>query len=110
MPALAGKQLGEIMSNNPQSIEELTAIYMSQSPSAFISVAMHAKAPNDYNSRIDEEEHGGNSKCDYCCCSETGCCEGAKWKGILVGGAAITCICCCYCTHGFNGLWTYCPF
>lgn len=98
------------MSNTPRTLEEMTALYMSQSPAAFTSFAMHAKAPNDHNSRIDEEEHGGDSKCDYCCCDDKGCCVDAKWYSVLCGGGIITLVCCCYCTHGFNGLWPYWPF
>lgn len=101
---------GEIMSNNSSSIEELTSLYMSQSPTAFTSIAMHAKAPNDHNDRVDTAEHGGDKPCDYSCCSEKGYCNSMGWHLAIVGGAVVCCACCCYCTHGFNGVWTYWPF
>ena len=99
-----------MMSVNSPSIEELSSLYMSQSPVSLTSVAMHAKPTTDYNQRQDTAEHGGNEACDYCCCDEKGCCSSAGWYAALIGGAVVTCACCCYCTHGFNGVWTYWPF
>ncbi len=98
------------MSVNPPSIDELSALYMSQSPVSLTSVAMHAKTPTDYNQRRDGASHEGGTDCAYCCCDERGCCSTPGWYAALIGGAAVTCICCCYCTNGFNGVWTYWPF
>ena len=96
--------------NGQKSIEELTAAYMGQSPEAFLSIAMHAKAPNDHNQRVDEQEHGDDTPCDYCCCNENGYCNSMGWHVACIGGLALCVLCCCYCTHGFNGVWTYWPF
>ena len=102
------------MAYEAKSVEELTAPYESQSPSAFIAFAMEG-LPEDYNhdQRFDkpaDEDHGGDSKCDYCCCNDRGCCTSAGWYGCLVGTVVVCCICCCYVTNGFNGVWTYWPF
>ncbi len=99
------------MSHDSQSIENLTEKYMSQSPAAFTSMAMSAhKEPNDYSKRIDEEIHGGDSKCDYPCCNEEGYCSTIGGHVAVIGGVVCCCACCCYVTNGFGGVWTYWPF
>ncbi|MCK9323060.1 MAG: hypothetical protein M0P07_03785, partial [Candidatus Methanomethylophilaceae archaeon] len=74
----------------------------------FTSIAMEAHKPNDHSSRIDEEEHGGDSKCDYSCCTESGYCK-PSCNLVLAGLIVACCCCCCYVTHGFNGVWPYWP-
>jgi hypothetical protein len=98
------------MSPDAKPIESLTALYMNQSPLAFISIASHAKAPNDYSKRVDDGEHAGLSKCDYPCCNDRGCCSSVWWYVGLGGCIVCCCACCCYVTNGFNGAWTYWPF
>ena len=98
------------MSPGANTIESLTELYMSQSPAAFTSIAMHAKEPNDYSKRVDEAEHGGTPGCDYPCCNEKGCCKSGWWYVACVGGIVVCCMCCCYITNGFYGAWTYWPF
>ncbi|MCL1811201.1 MAG: hypothetical protein FWG41_03155 [Methanomassiliicoccaceae archaeon] len=98
------------MSPDARTVESLTALYMSQSPAAFTSIAMHTKEPNDHSKRVDEAEHGGISECDYPCCNDRGCCSSGWWYaglGVCVVGC---CAFCCYITEGFNGVWTYWPF
>lgn len=98
------------MSHDAQTVEDLTALYMSQSPSAFISMASVATGPVDYSKRQDEEVHGGDSGCDYCCCNDKGCCNSAGWYVCLIGGVVVLLACCCYISNGFGGVWTYWPF
>ena len=98
------------MSPGAKTIESLTASYMSQSPAAFTSIAMHAKEPNDYSKRVDKTEHEGAPECGYCCCSDRGCCNSAWWYVGMAGAVVLCCACCCYITNGFYGTWTYWPF
>ncbi|MDR0523994.1 MAG: hypothetical protein LBG62_06210 [Candidatus Methanoplasma sp.] len=100
------------MSKDDRTVENLTALYMSQSPAAFLSVAMsaHGAEPADYSKREDEEIHGGDSKCDYPCCNDKGCCSSPGWYLCPCGCVAGLLACCCYITDGFNGAWTYWPF
>jgi hypothetical protein len=98
------------MSNGAHSIDDLTGIYMSQSVGAFTVLANAAKEPNNHEQRVDKGPHDGNTPCSdsYSCCTDD-CCDkkcGALCVLVLVGG----CICCCYVTHGFGGVWTYWPF
>jgi hypothetical protein len=94
-----------------QRVEDLTALYMSQSPTAFTAFAMSAEdKPNDHSGRVDTEEHGGDSKCDYSCCSESGYCNSWGWHIGLAACVVCCCACCCYVTDGFGGVWTYWPF
>lgn len=102
------------MACDSKSVDELTALYESQSPSAFIAFAMEG-LPEDHphDERFDknaDEDHYGDSKCDYCCCDDRGCCSTPGWYACLIGGIVVLCICCCYVTDGFNGVWTYWPF
>ncbi|AIZ56238.1 hypothetical protein Mpt1_c03420 [Candidatus Methanoplasma termitum] len=98
------------MSSDAKTIENLTELYMSQSPAAFTSIAMHAKEPNDYSKRVDGAEHGGTPECTYGCCNEKGCCASGWWYVGCVVGIVCCCMCCCYITNGFYGAWTYWPF
>lgn len=95
-------------------IDKLTALYESQSPAAFISLVMEGLPQDqDHNVRFDKEsdkEHGGDSDCGYCCCTEKGYCNSWGWHGCLIGTVVVCCICCCYVTDGFDGAWTYWPF
>lgn len=98
-----------------ETVDKLTAIYESQSPSAFVAFAMEGLPKDDYdhNQRYDSEadaDHSGDSKCDYCCCNDRGCCSTAGWYAGLVVGIVVLVACCCYATNGFNGVWTYWPF
>ena len=81
------------MSYESESVDKLTALYESQSPSAFIAFAMEGLPETDHNERYDR-----------------GCCSTPGWYGCLVGGVVVCVICCCYATNGFNGVWTYWPF
>ena len=95
-------------------IEKLTALYESQSPAAFIAMAMEG-LPQDHthDERFDKHadaDHGGDTKCDYCCCSDKGYCNSAGWHACVAGCVIVCCACCCYVTDGFNGVWTYWPF
>lgn len=98
------------MSYESESVDKLTALYESQSPSAFIALAMEGLPETDHNERYDKGDHEGASKCNYCCCDDRGCCSTPGWYGCLVGGVVVCVICCCYATNGFNGVWTYWPF
>lgn len=107
----ASLSVGEIMSQDSHTIEDLTRLYISQSPAAFTSIAMSAhQEPRDYSKRVDEEVHGGDSKCDYSCCNERGCCASPGCYAVLVGGIVCVCICCCYVSDGFFGYWTFWPY
>ncbi len=98
------------MSYESASVDKLTALYESQSPSAFIAFAMEGLPETDHNERFDKGDHEGSTKCDYCCCNDRGCCSSPGWYLCLVGGVVVLVACCCYCTNGFNGVWTYWPF
>ena len=102
------------MAYDVESVDNLTAIYESQSPSAFIAFAMEGlPQEHTHDERFDtaaDEDHGGDSKCDYCCCTEKGYCNSMGWHACVVGCVVVCCICCCYATNGFNGVWTYWPF
>lgn len=102
------------MAYESESVDKLTALYESQSPSAFIAFAMEG-LPSDHthNERFDkaaDEDHGGDSKCDYCCCGDNGYCNSMGWHACVAGTIVVCCACCCYVTNGFNGVWTYWPF
>ena len=102
------------MAYESESVDKLTALYESQSPSAFVAFAMEG-LPSDHthNERFDkaaDEDHGGDSKCDYCCCGDNGYCNSMGWHACVVGTVVVCCACCCYVTNGFNGVWTYWPF
>ncbi len=102
------------MAYDANSVDKLTALYESQSPSAFIAFAMEG-LPQDYDhdQRFDgaaDEEHSTLSHCGYCCCNDRGCCSTPGWYACLGGCIVVCCACCCYVTNGFNGVWTYWPF
>lgn len=101
-----------------QSVEDLIASYMSQSPLAFTSLAIETGEEHvkDYNTPKNADGndaiHGpinGDPKC-YGCCGNYGCCRTAGQHIALLVGVGICCVCCCYCTNGFNGFYTYWPF
>jgi hypothetical protein len=98
------------MSPDAETVESLTALYMSQSPAAFTSIAMQAKQPNDYSKRVDSAKHEGDTGSCYCCCNEKGCCKSPWWYAIF-GAVIVVCCCCCYylSTNGFNEPWPYWP-
>ncbi|MBR2255409.1 MAG: hypothetical protein IJ856_06345 [Candidatus Methanomethylophilaceae archaeon] len=98
------------MSHDAQSVEELTALYKMQSPSAFIAFAMEGLPDHDHNERYDKGDHEGASKCNYPCCNDKGVCNSWGWHACCIGTVVVLCICCCYATNGFNGVWTYWPF
>ncbi|MFT0899553.1 hypothetical protein [Candidatus Methanoprimaticola sp. MG2] len=102
------------MAYDAESVDKLTALYESQSPAAFIAFAMEGLPENyDHDGRFDgaaDEEHGGDSKCSYCCCGDNGYCNSLGWHACVVGLVVCCCACCCYVTNGFNGVWTYWPF
>ena len=100
------------------SVEDLIASYMSQSPLAFAAMAIatdedeHVVDRNKPKMADDENEHGavnGDPACDYCCCTDRGTCVTPAQHIACWGGLVVTCICCCYCTNGFGGLYTYWP-
>ncbi len=108
MPAISKVSL---MSHGPNTIDDLTEMYLSQSVGALTTFANAAKKPNDHEQRVDDGPHEGITTCadQYPCCTEDGCCDakcGACCIVLLIGG----CACCCYVTHGFGGAWTYWPF
>ena len=82
------------MSYESESVDKLTALYESQSPSAFIAFAMEGLPETDHNERYDKGDHEGASKCNYCCCDDRGCCSTPGWYGCLVGGVVVCVICC----------------
>ncbi len=98
-------------------VEDLIASYMSQSPLAFTSFAIetgeeHVKDYNAPKNADNDSIHGavnGDPPC-YPCCGNYGCCRTHAQHAALIGGVVICCVCCCYCTHGFNGVYTYWPF
>lgn len=94
-----------------RDVKSLTERYMNQSPLSFTSIAMSA-AEGEHDGQADLKDglYTGNSKCDYPCCGERGCCSSGLWYAALIGGAVVCCACCCYITDGFNGVWTYWPF
>ena len=73
------------MKYDAANVENLTALYESQSPSAFIAFSMHSLPEHDHNERYDKGDHEGNSKCDYCCCNDSGCCSTPGWYACLGG-------------------------
>ncbi len=98
------------MSYDADSVDKLTALYESQSPAAFMTIAMHGLPPSEHAERYDKGDHEGLSKCNYCCCDDKGCCNSAGWYVCLGGCVVVCCACCCYVTNGFGGVWTYWPF
>ena len=100
------------------SVEDLIASYMSQSPLAFTAFAIetgeeHTKDYNVHKNADNDSIHGavnGDPACDYPCCGNYGCCNTPAQNAACVLGAVVTCLCCCYCTHGFNGFYSYWPF
>ncbi len=95
-----------------QSPEDLIATYRSQSPQAFMAMAISTGEPEkkDYNAPKNAEANHGDPGCEYSCCSERGYCAtpGQHIACALICIALVAC--CCYVTHGFNGVWTYWPF
>ena len=98
------------MSYDAESVDNLTALYESQSPSAFIAFAMEGLPESDHAERYDKGDHSGSTKCDYGCCNDKGCCTTPGWYACLAGCIVVCCACCCYVTNGFDGVWTYWPF
>jgi hypothetical protein len=94
------------------SVDDLLASYMSQSPVAFTAFAIKTgkEVPPDYNHDHDVADHYGDDKCEYSCCSEKGYCATPAQHAACIGCIVLCCVCCCYVTDGFNGLWTYWPF
>ena len=101
-----------------QKAEDLIASYMSQSPLAFTAMAIATgeeehKDRNTPKNADDEGIHGavnGDPACDYPCCTNSGFCATPAQHIACWGGVVVLCLCCCYCTHGFGGLYTYWPF
>ncbi|MCQ2069736.1 MAG: hypothetical protein MJZ68_01210 [archaeon] len=95
-----------------QSVEDLIASYMSQSPLAFttMAIATGEEEKKDYNAPKNAEQQYGDPACNYPCCSEYGCCATTGQHVALLVGVVVCCACCCYVTNGFNGIWTYWPF
>lgn len=101
-----------------QTVEDLIASYMSQSPIAFTAFAIetgeeHVIDKNVPKNADNDNIHGavnGDPACDYCCCSNKGCCKTPAQNVACWGGLVVCCVCCCYCTHGFNGYYNYWPF
>ncbi|MCQ2079798.1 MAG: hypothetical protein MJZ38_07080 [archaeon] len=101
-----------------QTVEDLLATYMTQSPLAFTAFAIetgeeHVKDYNSEKMADNENEHGavnGDPACDYCCCTTRGYCKTPAQHAMCIGGIVVCCVCCCYCTNGFNGYYTYWPF
>lgn len=95
-----------------KSVEELLATYASQSPLAFtaMSIVTGEETKKDYNTLKNAEKDGGDTGCDYSCCSERGYCRTPAQHAACIGSIIICCICCCYVTDGFDGLWTWWPF
>lgn len=100
-----------------QSVEDLIASYMSQSPLAFTTMAIVTGEEEHVDRNApkmadDENEHGainGDPTCDYCCCSDRGYCKTPAQHAAVIGCVIVCCACCCYCTDGFGGLYTYWP-
>ena len=101
-----------------QSVEDLIASYMSQSPLAFTTMAIvtgeeEHKDTNAPKNADNENIHGaisGDPACEYCCCSDKGYCKTPAQHAAVIGCVVVCCVCCCYCTNGFNGYYTYWPF
>ncbi|AGI47644.1 hypothetical protein TALC_00647 [Thermoplasmatales archaeon BRNA1] len=95
-----------------QSFEDLIASYMSQSPSAFMAVAIETGEPEvkDYNAPKNAEIEGGDGLCYDCCCDDRGCCKTPAQHLACAAMLVVCVVCCCYVTDGFFGLWTYWPF
>ena len=98
------------MSYDADSVDNWTALYESQSPSAFIAYAMEGLPESEHAVRYDKGDHRGSTQCDYCCCDDKGCCSTPGWYACLGGCIVVCCACCCYVTDGFNGVWTFWPF
>lgn len=94
-----------------QSVEDLIASYMSQSPLAFTAMSIETgeKEVKDYNAPKNAEQSYGDPPCEYSCCGERGYCRTPAQHAACIGCCVICCICCCYVTDGFNGLWTWWP-
>ncbi|MDY0294052.1 MAG: hypothetical protein RBQ77_05765 [Candidatus Methanomethylophilaceae archaeon] len=97
------------MSHGADRIDRLTDLYMSQSAGAFTVFASAAKKPNDHEQRVDDGPHGGITPCSdqYPCCTDSMCKPGCN--AVLILLIAGGCVCCCYVTHGFGGVWPYWP-
>ena len=99
------------MAHETDSVDKLTSLYQSQSPSAFIAFSMEGlPKDNQHAERFDKGDHSGSTKCDYPCCNDRGYCNSWGWHALIIGGVVCCCACCCYVTNGFNGVWTYWPF
>ena len=90
---------------NMRSTEELAAIYNKQSAAAFLNTAMSVPVKDEPVGKRNFVNKG----CDWPCCNEEGECKPVCFVclAVCIVGA---CICCCYLTNGFDGLWTYWPF
>lgn len=95
-----------------QSVEDLIASYTSQSPLAFTVMAIQTgeEEKKDYNASKNAEQNHGDAKCEYPCCSERGYCATPAQHAACIGLIVVCCMCCCYVTDGFNGIWTWWPF
>jgi len=93
-----------------QSFEDLIASYRSQSPAAFMTMAIMTGEPEekDYNSPKNAEQSHGDPACDYCCCSERGYCKTPMQHAICAGTCVVLVVCCWYATKGYWGV--YWPF